>query len=413
MDRRGEHGSPVTPRVLDRPTDRLVSAPFIVAVTAMFLYFVFVGMLIPTLPVFIEDGLGGGELAIGATVVAFAVGAIAVRPLITWIGERNGRRTLMVWGAVIAAVAGAALAFVDSVAAIMPLRAAMGVGEAALFVGASTLVADLSPPERRAESASYLSAAVFGGISIGPILGELALGDDRFTFAFLSAAACSAVAAIVSLWAPVRVGPPPAPETVARPRAVWLHSAAVLPGVVLALGIAGWTAFTTFVPTYVDDLGMSGSAAVFALYSALCFVLRIVGAKVPERIGLSRAVNTALVLLAVGLFMIAGIPQALGLYGATVLIALGVTFFYPSLLAASVNAVPESERVGVVSSFTMFFEVGTAMGGLVLGLVGELAGKRATFAAGGLIVIVGLVVLDLMLVPRMKQATPPAAEAPV
>jgi MFS family permease len=289
----------------------------------------------------------------------------------------------------------------------------MGVGEAALFVGASTLVADLSPPERRAESASYLSAAVFGGISVGPILGELALGEDRFTFAFLAAAACSALAAIVSLWAPVRVGPPPAPETVARPRAVWLHSAAVLPGVVLALGIAGWTAFTTFVPTYVDDLGMSGSAAVFALYSALCFVLRIVGAKVPERIGVSRAVNTALVLLAIGLFVIAGVPQALGLYGATVLIALGVTFFYPSLLAASVNAVPESERVGVVSSFTMFFEVGTAMGGLVLGLVGELAGKRATFAAGGVIVVIGLVVLDLMLVPRMKQAVTVAAEAPV
>jgi MFS family permease len=191
-----------------------------------------------------------------------------------------------------------------------------------------------------------------------------------------------------------------------------LHSAAVLPGVVLALGIAGWTAFTTFVPTYVDDLGMSGSAAVFALYSALCFVLRIVGAKVPERIGLSRAVNTALVLLALGLFVIAGVPQAIGLYGATVLIALGVTFFYPSLLAASVNAVPESERVGVVSSFTMFFEVGTAMGGLVLGLVGELAGKRATFAAGGLIVIAGVVVLDLMLVPRMKRAVPAVVDAP-
>ena len=374
-----------------------------VAVAATLLYFVFVGMLIPTLPVFVEDGLGGGELAIGGTLVAFSVCAVAIRPLITWIGERNGRRTLMVSGAALAAAAGFALVVVDTIAAVLVLRGLMGIGEAAIFVGASTLVADLSPPERRAESASYLSAAVFGGISIGPILGEWALDGDRYDRAFLAAAVCSLLAAVVSLLAPRRVGPEPDPESVARPRAEWLHRAALLPGVVLALGIAGWSAFNAFVPTYVTELGLSGSASVFALYSALCFVLRIVGAKVPERMGLSRAVNTALVLLALGLAALAFVPSVAGLYTGTVLIALGVTFFYPALLAASVNAVPERERVGVVSSFTMFFEVGTAAGGLALGVVGELTGKRATFAGGALFVLVGLAVLDLLLVPRSRR----------
>ena len=44
-----------------------------------------------------------------------------------------------------------------------------------LFVGAATLVADLAPPERRAEAASYFSVAVFGGLGIGPIIGEAVL----------------------------------------------------------------------------------------------------------------------------------------------------------------------------------------------------------------------------------------------
>jgi len=43
----------------------------------------------------------------------------------------------------------------------------MGLGEAALFVAAATLIADLSPPHRRAEAASYFSVAVYGGIGLG------------------------------------------------------------------------------------------------------------------------------------------------------------------------------------------------------------------------------------------------------
>ena len=60
---------------------------------------------------------------------------------------------------------------------LMPLRALMGVGEAALFVGASTIVVESTPTHRRAEAASYLSLSVFGGLSVGPIIGEAVLGD--------------------------------------------------------------------------------------------------------------------------------------------------------------------------------------------------------------------------------------------
>ena len=64
-----------------------------------------------------------------------------------------------------------------------------------VFVGAATLIADMSPRARRAEGASYFSVAVFGGIGIGPIIGEAVLADDNFerafviagTFAFLAA----------------------------------------------------------------------------------------------------------------------------------------------------------------------------------------------------------------------------------
>ena len=63
---------------------------------------------------------------------------------------------------------------------LLPLRALMGAGEGALFVGAATLVNDLAPAHRRAEAASYFSAAVFLGIGLGPIIGEQLIGEASF-----------------------------------------------------------------------------------------------------------------------------------------------------------------------------------------------------------------------------------------
>ena len=52
--------------------------------------------------------------------------------MIARIGDRHGRRVLMVGGALLAGAAIATTAFVHSLAALLPLRAISGVGEAAL-----------------------------------------------------------------------------------------------------------------------------------------------------------------------------------------------------------------------------------------------------------------------------------------
>jgi predicted MFS family arabinose efflux permease len=70
-----------------------------------------------------------------------------------------------------------------------------------------------------------------------------------------------------------------------------------------------------------------------------------------------------------------------------------MSFLYPSLLAMSVQRVSDADRVAVVSSFTMFFEIGAAVGGLSLGMVGEEFGKRSTFLVGSLFAVAAFAVL--------------------
>ena len=84
---------------------RLITAPFVVVTLATLSFFVFVGIAVTILPRFIEHELGGDGLAIGVNLAVFSVAAIAVRPLIARIGDRYGRRFLMVGGALMAGVA--------------------------------------------------------------------------------------------------------------------------------------------------------------------------------------------------------------------------------------------------------------------------------------------------------------------
>jgi MFS family permease len=377
------------------PPERLVSGPFLAVTASALVFFVYIGVLVVAVPRFVEDRLGAGEFGVGLTLAAFATAAIVSRPMIGWAGDRFGRRRLMMVGAAIAAVAGALSGFAGSLPVLLVLRGATGVGEAAMFVGAATMIADLSPPHRRAEAASYFSVAVFGGIGIGPVLGEWLLADDRYVLTFAVAGVIAVLAAVLVLAVPRRIDLVAGASSgdLGRVRPRFLHPAALWPGVVLGSGIAGFAVFSAFLPEYSRSVGLGGAGGLFFVYSMVTLLLRLVGARVPERLGARRSVTIALVLLAVGLALPAVVPSAGGLWAAAAVVGVGMAFMYPSLMALVVNRVDERERASALSSFTMFFEVGTVVGGLVLGTAGELLGKPAGFVGGSVMCLVGLVVM--------------------
>jgi MFS family permease len=391
---------------------RLVTGPFVAVTGATLLFFVYVGMISVIVPRFVEEDLGAGEFGIGLTLASFAAAAIAVRPIIGRIGDVSGRRRLMMAGAVLAAAAGAATGLANTLWVLLVLRALTGVGEAALFVGAATLIADMAPAHRRAEAASYFSVAVFGGLGLGPVFGEWILGDDRYAATFATAGLFALSAGAFALLVPKRVDRRAAPDVVVQRR--FLHPVAVWPGAVLACGIAAFASFSAFIPEHARSVGLSGAGGLFLVYSAVCLVLRVTGAKLPGRLGAGRSVTIAFLTLASGLLLLAAVDDPWGLWVAAGVIGVGMAFMYPSLMAAVVNNVDEHERAAAVSSFTMFFEIGTIVGGLTLGLVGEVLGKRAGFAGGAALCALGLFVLWTRVAhPRDVYVAPSPAFVPV
>ncbi|HZA87433.1 MAG TPA: hypothetical protein VE466_11170, partial [Acidimicrobiales bacterium] len=79
----------VPPQPVTDDDRSLLTPQFAVVMVAAFAYFIAMGALIPTVPRFVEDELGGGGLQVGIGVGSLAVTAALLRP---WVGRLGDTR---------------------------------------------------------------------------------------------------------------------------------------------------------------------------------------------------------------------------------------------------------------------------------------------------------------------------------
>jgi MFS family permease len=392
------------------PGPPLLTRRFVLVTTASLAYFIGLGVLIPVVPLVVERQFDGGGVAVGVAVGAFSLTAAILRPWAGLLGDRSGRRLLVVGGSLVLTVVVASYTLVGGLAALVVLRVLTGVGEAAVFVGAATAVQDLAPPSRRGEAASYFSVAVYGGLALGPAIGEAVLDGAGADAAWLVSAGCCLVAAVLGRWVPA-FPPGTTGRPTTEPRPSLLHAAGLGPGFVLGLSLIGFACFTTFVPLYADDVGASSSGAVFSTFAVVVLAVRIAGARIPDRAGPVRVASTALTLLSLGLGALAVLRSEAGLFAGTVLFALGTSLLYPSLMRLVVDATPTAERSSAVATFSIFFDLSQGLGAPALGVVVALADEPAAFAVGAGLQLAALALLRLKVAARAQDAAAALAAA--
>jgi len=352
----------------------MVTRRFAIVTLATFAYFLGLGSLLPTIPRYVSDELGGDGLAVGLVVGAFAVSAAVVRPWAGRIGDRHGRRVLLSGGALLVGLATLAYTQVDSVPALVALRLVSGLGEAAVFVGAATATQDLAPAHRRGEAASYFSVALYSGLALGPALGEHLADTSGYHRVWIVAGLASLVAAALGLGTPHTPAPDaPKPTTL-------LHPSALGPGLVLMLGLIPFTGFAAFLAVYGPDIGLENTGPVFFAYAGIVLAIRLFGAKLPDRLGWQRASTLALAAVGFGALIVAVWASVAAVWIAAAALGAGMSLLYPALFSAALDGVPDHERSQAVGTFSLFFDLSQGIGAPLLGLVVALSSERGAFA---------------------------------
>jgi MFS family permease len=388
----------------------LVTTRFVLIVGSALFFFMAFTMLVPTLPRWLESDLSASSSEIGIVVGSFSLAAALLRPPIGRLGDRYGRRVLLICGVATIAVTVALYPLFATIPALIVLRLAGGLGETGGFVGAATATQDLAPPHRRGEAASYFSVAVYAALGLGPVLGEWLYTNYGFGAVTRASAAFCVVSILFGLSLPGRPEPSDKPLP---PRRGFLHPAAVWPGLLLTLSLIGFTGYLAFLATYMDRLGAGNAGTVFLVYSAIVLTFRIGLARLPDRLGARRGSLLAFFFITIGFTVVAAWGTVTGVYVGTALLAVGVAFNYPALFLFVMAKTDDSERSHSVASFGFFFDVAGVIGAPLLGVIIDVTGsERPAFAVGALAAAVGLLAVPLLAEPRPTQPGADAEPAP-
>ncbi len=381
------------------PEAPLWSRDLVLVVASSFLAFGAFGISLPVLPRYVVQVLGRGDATAGFVFGSFAIAAILVRPFVGRWGDRRGRRRLMVVGAALMVVGLAAHVPAVTVVTLVLARLVVGVGQAALVVGAATMTLDLAPTGRQGEASSYSMVAVQVGLGLGPVAGELVLDAASYATVWWVSSGVALLSGLVAL----AVTPDRGHPDVASVRGVagFFHRSGLAPGVILALGMTGFVGFLAFVPLYADEIGVRQTAPLFLLASLSIAGVRLVAARVPDRLGPVRTATIALLAAAAGLLGLGLWATPTGLYLMTFAMAAGTALVVPSLLLAAVQGVAIHERSRVMATFTSFIDVAGALGPLLLGVVASVSSYGGAFVTASLACVVAAVLVRAWLRPAL------------
>lgn len=370
------------------PADRLLTRPFLLCAAANALQSLAFNLYLH-LPGRLHE-LGAGEVQIGVLTAVTSVAAIAVRPPLGRAMDLHGRHRLILFAGV--ANVGVCLLYltIDSLGPwTYTVRVLHGVVEAILFTCLFTIAADWVPASRRTEGLALYSASGMLPISLGGLLGDAILARSDYDGLFVASAAFAAASLLFSvpLEEKLRVrradDPPPGiGHALVQRDLVPLWFLGTVFGLVL-------TGVFVFVKRFVMETGVASVGSFFSAYTGAAIAVRLVGGRLPDRIGPKRVLLPALATLVAGFGCLAAAEGSREVLAAGVLCGLGHGFIYPTLSSMVVTRASEAGRGAAISIHTSLPDVGGLLGAPLLGWVIEARGFSQMFAFAGLLFAAG------------------------
>jgi AAHS family 4-hydroxybenzoate transporter-like MFS transporter len=198
-------------------------------------------------------------LVFSAALVGLGAGAALVAPL----GDRFGRRELIVGGCLVAALATAATAFSTSITTFLLWRFVTGAALGACLPNCTALSSELAPPQLRATVMAVVSAGiVLGAMGAGLTAPEVVDAGGWRALFFIPAAFAAVLGAVLWVVLPKGSTRPPVPANASRiPQLMllsrpWLFPFAIF-AAALALNAANIYLLTSWAPTVLPQAGFT------------------------------------------------------------------------------------------------------------------------------------------------------------
>ncbi|GHO43416.1 MFS transporter [Ktedonospora formicarum] len=380
------------------------------------------GLVIPLLPFWAEH-FGADAFTIGMLTSLYALAQFLFTPILGSLSDRYGRKPVIIISLIIEALSFVFTALAGSLPMLLLARFIGGLG-ASNIGSAQAFVADVTPPEKRAQGMGMIGAAIGLGFVIGPAFGG-ALATSNQALPFWIAATVAVINALLVLAFLPETHKGSARETKPQNTRSFRRGVGVL--------FSGWRTATHYpailtliLVNLIYTIAFTGMENIFPLFTQHYFmwgatqnayVFTYIGIIVVIMQGglVNRLVKrwqergvllSGLVLMAVGLISLAFSTQLSWLLITLGLLSIGDGAVSPTISTLLSFASPGESQGELLGLSQGFAGLARIIGPLIAGGIYKISSTGMPFIVGGILVVLAALIAVPMLSRVQKPIQP-------
>jgi MFS family permease len=350
------------------------------------LFWTSIAILLPTLPAYLDE-IGINQQQIGLIIGAFAIGLLATRPSLGKLADTSGRKSVLLIGTVVVAIAPLGYLLLTSTPLLMLIRAFHGVSIAAFTTAYSALVVDLAPSKQRGEIIGLMSLTNPLGVALGPAIGGYLQISGKYHEIFWISIFCGAISCLTAMQLrEVRIELDRDLDRSVATISIFkilTTQALGIPALVLLLVGFPFGAIHTFVPLYIKASNFGFNPGLFYTIAAIAsFSARSVIGSRSDRYGRGIFIAGSLCCYTAGVACLATASNEMSFVFAALLEGLGTGTLLPMIVALISDRSLPQQRGQVLSTCTAGLDLGIAIAAPVFGMVANGLGYPGIFTIG-------------------------------
>ena len=389
-------------------TERLWNRSFILCLFNNLFLFTYYYALLTILPIYIMKSLGGTVKEAGLALTLFLISSIAVRPFSGLIVEKLGKKISFRGSEFLFVLFAFSYLFADSMWALLVIRFIHGIWFSILTTVTVPIANDFIPDHRKGEGMGYFVMSTNLAVVFGPLIALTVLQFTDFIslFAILTAVIC--LGFIFCLMVPIQENKLGKLTEKVEEKRLGLHDIiemrAVPIGFVALLTAFAYSSIMSFITAYSESKDLLAYTSLFFIVFAISMiVVRPWVGKIYDRKGASAVIYPSFIFFALGLVVVSFVSNQWILWLSAIFIGIGYGSLFPCFQTVAIQSVPKQRMGHAISTFFTLFDLGMALGSVILGLIIAYYGYQMTYLFCAVITVATLFVYKYTVSVALKQ----------
>ncbi|MGA4466849.1 MFS transporter [Bacillus bombysepticus] len=368
---------------------------FIFLSMSNFFTFVSFYMLVPTLPIFLLNVLGGKEDQIGLIIGFFTSAQIFSRPLSgKWLDD-FGRKKVFLVGRIVFFVLMIFYLNITGLLLFLILRFIHVFSFGVASTAAGTIIADIIPAKRRAEGIGFYSAFTSLALVIGPSIGLLIMDKYDFKILFTSCLFFAGISVILGGLLKIESTSRKEEHIENEKKFSWkkyIEPKAIPISIISILLVSVYGGIVSFIALYAQELGIVSAAGYFfSVYSIAILISRPITGKISDKFGPNLIIYPGMIICIFGIVLLSQATNTTLFLISALMIGLGLGAIQPTLNAMVIESVPSERRGAATATYFMSVDIGIVVGAFIIGTIVKYVGYNGAFLSSSFFVGISLI----------------------